>query len=166
MSDKELETKYRLSPKHLSSILKKLVTCGAVSHGEIYELSSVYREKADGFTPRSQLRVDLMAYVPIHDMESSDTGILRDFSEDGLRVAGIEASVGEIRRFLLPVDMFMNVDPIVVLAECRWTATKGTFRLFEECGFQMRGLSDSNREVLRQFKRLLVLNESGTWQLA
>jgi Mor family transcriptional regulator len=42
MSAWELQVRYKLSGKSLQAILKKLVERNAISHSELYELSSFY----------------------------------------------------------------------------------------------------------------------------
>ena len=52
--------------------------------------------------------------VPIYDMGSGAIGVLRDISETGLRVAGIESRVGQAKAFQIPIDMFMQADPLLL----------------------------------------------------
>ena len=43
----ELQVKYKLSAKSLQAIFEKLVERQAISHSELYELSSFYRDRVD-----------------------------------------------------------------------------------------------------------------------
>ena len=53
MGDSELQVKYKLSTKALQSIFKQLVACKAISHSELYEISSFYRDRIDHIRGRS-----------------------------------------------------------------------------------------------------------------
>ena len=97
-------------------------------------------------------------------MEASATGILRDISEKGLRVAGIESSVGQVKTLQIPIDMFMQTDPLLIIAECKWVETKGKNKRYPVAGFEIMDLSERDRKVLRDFMGLLVLGESGEWK--
>ena len=83
MADSELQVKYNLSEKALQTILKKLVACKAISHSELYEISSCYRDRVDRITGRRYPRADLAVRVPIYDIGFGAIGILRDISETG-----------------------------------------------------------------------------------
>ena len=67
-------------------------------------------------------------HVPIYDIGSGAIGVLRDISETGLRVAGIESKVGQVKTFQIPIDMFMQADPLLIIAECKWVEIKGKTR--------------------------------------
>jgi hypothetical protein len=164
MTDSELQIKYGLSANDLCTIFEKLVTHNAISHSELCEISLSYKETTDLTRERKYRRVVLNLPVPIYDMEASATGILRDISENGLRVAGIEARVGQSKRFQIPIDTFMQVDPLLIVAECKWVQTKGKSRRFPVAGFQILDLSQTDRTNLRNFLKFLVLSKSNEWE--
>jgi len=159
MGDEELQAKYELSSKSLQSILEKLVAYKAISHSELYERSSLYKGTTDLTRVRKYRRVDLNIPVEIYDVNASATGILRDISEKGLRVAGIESSVGQLKTLQIPIDMFMQTDPLLVIAECKWVETKGKTKQHPVAGFEIMDLSDRDRKSIRDFMGLLVLGE-------
>ena len=97
-------------------------------------------------------------------MEASATGILRDISEKGLRVAGIGANVGQAKTFQIPIDMFMQTDPLLIVAECKWVEIKGKTKRHPVAGFEIMDLSDRDRKSIKDFMGLLVLGESGEWK--
>jgi PilZ domain len=164
MGDEELQAKYELSSKALQSILEKLVAYNAISHSELYERSSLYKGTTDLTRVRKYRRVDLNIPVAIHDVDASTTGILRDISEKGLRVAGIESRVGQIKTLQIPIDVFIQTDPLRVVAECKWVETKGKTKGHSVAGFEIMDLSDKERKSIRDFMGLLVLGESGEWK--
>jgi PilZ domain len=159
-----LQAKYQLSGKGLQSIFEKLVARDAISHSELCERSSLYKGTTDLARVRRFRRVDLNVPVAIYDVNASSTGILRDISEKGLRVAGIESSVGQVKTLQIPIDMFMKADPLLVIAECKWIETKGKTKRYPVAGFEIMDLSERDRKTLRDFMGVLVLGESGEWK--
>ncbi|MGO9568168.1 MAG: PilZ domain-containing protein, partial [Desulfomonilaceae bacterium] len=155
MADWELQVKYKLSSQALETIFKRLVARNAISHAELYECSPFYKERTDGIKPRAHCRADLPLYVPVRDTESSKTGVLRDISEKGLRVAGIEVSVGRVKTFEVPVDLFVHAPPLLVKAECKWVEAKGKITPYAVAGFEVIGLSEGDSKLLSEFTRLL-----------
>jgi PilZ domain len=164
MADSELLVKHKLSAKSLQTVFKKLVASKVVSRTELYERSALFREKIDLVKARAHPRADLAVRVPIYDMGSGATGVLRDISETGLRVAGIESSVGQAKTFQVPLDMFIQAEPLLIIAECRWVEIKGRHRRYPVAGFAIMDLPETDREVLRDFITFLLLSESGEWQ--
>jgi hypothetical protein len=165
-SDWDLRVKYKLSCNSLQTVFEKLVAYGAISHSELCNRSPVYKETTERKWSRKDRRVDLNipVPVPIYDMETLSAGLLRDVSEIGLRVAGIESSVGQVKTFQIPVNVFMQTDPVFMVAECKWVELRGKNKELFVAGFEIIDLSDKDRKALRQFMGLLVLDESGEWR--
>jgi hypothetical protein len=163
MADSELQVKYNFSEKALQTILKKLVACKAISHSELYEISLSYRDRVDRITGRRYPRADLAVRVPIYDIGSGAIGVLRDISETGLRVAGIESSVGQAKTFQIPIDMFMPAEPLLIVAECKWVEIKGGYKKYPVAGFEIIDLPERDRNTLQNFISVLLLSESGHW---
>ncbi len=163
MTDLDLQRKYRLSSSALRTIFQKMVAHNAISPSELCEISPFYKETTNLTEVRKYRRVLLNLALPIYDIEDSSSGILRDISENGLRVAGIAASVGQVKTFQIPIDIFMQVDPLLIIAKCKWTKTKGKTKEYVVGGFEILDLSQSDGNTLRNFIKFLVLNESGEW---
>jgi hypothetical protein len=160
----ELQVKYKLSAKSLQAIFKKLVERNAISHSELYELSSFYKERIDRRRERAYPRAELGVYVPIYDIGSGAMGVLRDISETGLRVAGIASSMGQATTFQIPIDMFIHAERLLIIAECKWVEIKGKRRKYPVAGFEIMDLPETDREVLRNFMTFLLLSDSGEWE--
>src|SRR5208283_4920171 len=160
----ELQVKYKLSAKSLQAIFKKLVERNAISHSELYEISPFYRARIDRINGREHPRADLAVYVPIYDLGSGAIGVLRDISETGLRVAGIESSVGQAKTFQNPIDMFMQAEPLLIIAECKWVELKERKQKYFVAGFEIIDLPAIDRNTLQNFMSVLLLSESGQWQ--
>ena len=164
MKNRALMEKYRLSEKGLQSVVKKLVTLKAISHSELYERSKSSRERIDHIRKRKSPRAKLTIRVPIYEFESGDKGILRDISEKGMRVAGIEARVGQAKTFQIPVDMYVESDPLLVLAECKWVELRQGGKEYFVAGFEITDVTESDSEKLQNFIGWLLFSESGHWQ--
>ena len=155
MADWELQVKYKLSTQALQTIFKKLVERRAISHAELYESSPLYRERIDCIKPREHCRTDIWFYVPVCDVNDSMIGVLRDISQNGLRVAGIDVSVGEVKAFQIPVDIFRGRAPIRMTAQCKWVETKGRVKQYTVAGFEIIGLSDDDSQILSVWTNVL-----------
>ena len=164
MADSELQVKYKLSTKSLLTVFKQLVACKAISHSALYEISLSYRDRVDRITGRRHPRADLAVQVPIYDIGSGALGVLRAISETGLRVAGIESSVGQAKTFQIPIDMFMEAEPLLIIAECKWVELKERKKKYFVAGFEIVDLPERDSKVLRDFIQFLLLSESGEWQ--
>ncbi len=160
----ELQVKYKLSAHSLQAIFKKLVGRGAISHSELYEISSFYRARIDRIRGRAYPRADLAVYVPIYDIGSGAVGVLRDISETGLRVAGITSNVGKATTFQIPLDMFMQANPLLIIAKCKWVEIKGIHKKYPVAGFEIIDLRERDSQILRNFIKFLLLSESGEWE--
>jgi hypothetical protein len=164
MTDWELQMKYGLSGNGLCRVYEKLVESGAMSHSELSEWSPLYTLRTCYEESRSHRRAYLVTRVPIYDLGTGSSGILRDISVRGMRVAGLDASVGHARKFQIPTDMFLQGDPLLIVAECKWVDTRGKGRRFPVAGFEIMDLSQSDRMTLRNFFNFLVLRESDQWK--
>ncbi len=164
MTDPELQMKYALSANSLCKIFEKLVDRGAVSHSELSEWSELYCLRTGYKESRTFPRADLAVNVPIYDLATGSQGILRDISEKGLRVAGINAWVGRAGTFQVPLDMFMQAEPLLIVAECKWAKTRRKMKEYVVAGFEIIDLSPKDRNALRNFISVVLLSESGHWK--
>lgn len=161
MTDLELQLKYGLSTHGLCNIYEKLVNSEAVSHSELSACSRLYRIRSDYRDVRSYPRADVVVRLPIYDLGTGSVGLLRDISEKGLRVAGIEVGVGQIKTFQIPLDIFMQADPLLIFAECKWTKTRRKRQEYVVAGFEIIDLSANDSDTLQDFMSVLLLSESG-----
>lgn len=164
MNDEYLMEKYGLPPRGLRALFKKLLEAQLIGHSELYKTSALYREKMDQIKKRRSPRADLSVPLAVYDVTLSSFGVVRDISETGLCVAGIPSEVGEVKTFQLPVDNFMNADPLLLIAECRWVEEKGEKAKYFVAGFELLDLSDADRTALKKVMDFLLLSNSGAWQ--
>ncbi len=163
LSETELMAKHGLSLKGLQRLFKALVHAKIVTPEDLYERFASYRQRIDQLKQRQARRVSLSVRLPVYDVSSARYGILRDISETGLRVAGIEYEVGDVTTLQLPIDSFMNADPLLVIAKCRWVSEEGNKIKYFVAGFELMDLSSTDRKILNEFINLLTLSDSGQW---
>jgi hypothetical protein len=166
MNEAELTAKHGLSLKGLQRLFHELLHAQMVTHQYLYKRFPSYQERADQLKQRRARRVGLSVRLPACDLGSANFGIVRDISETGLRVAGIKYQVGDVATFQLPIDVFMNTEPLLVIAKCRWVSEKGNVNKYFVAGFELMDLSPADRKMLKEFINLLLLNKSGEWQTA
>jgi hypothetical protein len=164
MGDGAIMAKYGLSPKGIERLFKKLLKSKLITPAELYTMSSLYKIKIDTLKNRRHPRADLAVRIPIYDISSSSVGLLRDVSETGLRVAGITAEPGNVKTFQIPVDMYIEADPLLVIAQCKWAMIKGNNRKYFVAGFELQDVSDHDAGILRDFIEFLLFSKSGEWQ--
>jgi hypothetical protein len=80
-----------------------------------------------------------------------------DLSENGVKVAGIDSYVGELRRFSIQVRWLENeIIESQFVAECRWKQTQqndGT----SLAGFRITDISSKDRLQLQDIMQLVAL---------
>jgi hypothetical protein len=155
ISEAELRTKYRLSANGVERLFNLLVANGTVDQSELFQKYPFYERKHSHVERRWEPRVSLKGKVYIYDVLRSCSGTLRDISEKGFRVAGINCSVGESKSLLIDLQPFIQADPLLVVARCRWSETRGHSRKYITAGFEIMEISDGDAEVLRSLIELL-----------
>lgn len=156
-TDTELMEKYGLSAKGLESAFSKLVSSGIMTVGE------VYGERRSGQDtviiddvrelPRHYLSVTLPIYEPSHPERN---GRIRDVTEKGVGITGIQARIGEVKSFVIGCRPFLDVDNIWLEAECVWMKA-GKKSEDWHGGFQVTKISLKDLKNLRELIQLLSL---------
>lgn len=162
MSDPELMERYQLSLEGLRQIFNELVEAKVVSAQELYGRSDAKPvAEEEQVLLRRSVRIRMELPLRIYEIEYSTIkkeGRVRDISDMGVGVRGIEATPGDTKTFLVVADKSLQVDPIVFQAECRWVRREGSERE-HIVGFEIRNIPDSSAEGLRkligQLKTLL-----------
>jgi len=160
LSESELRLKYRLSLREMDEVFGKLVDAEFITKIELFSRYPAYKGRIDVNRQRQGFRVDLTIPLSIIDLKSKLTGIVRDISRHGFRTAGIEAEVGETGAFRIPVDIFLNSDPLVFSADCAWVDIRGSNRKYTVAGFRLKTISDADAQVLENLVHLLVFDGS------
>ncbi len=163
MGDFELKNKYRLSDESLERLMEELVERKAVGHWELYENSALYRKLVDRLAPRESQRIRVLRPIYVYHDERSQKGIVRDVSDNGIRVVGIKAAVGQTITLRLPPEgVGKTTEPIEFTAECRWSKILGKHKKYVMCGFEITGISHEARISVEELTRLLVAEIRGS----
>jgi hypothetical protein len=167
MGDAGLKEKYKLSSRGLVRLLERLVDSKLMSHSELSEMSGAYRNKVGRIYGRSHVRAYITVPIPVYDigsLGSSATGLLRDISLEGFRLAGIESNVGDVKTFQVPTDMFMNAEPLLLIGECSWATTRAGNRDYWVTGYRMETVTEADAEAITKFINFLLFTDSGQWK--
>jgi hypothetical protein len=159
MADHELMAKYGLSVKGLHRAFEKLVDLKALTRGD---LENRFPSAADSIyfeSMRELPRHYVVIPIPIHELgPPQKSGMLRDITEKGVGVVGIEAKVGETKVFAIYPNEFVTVSPFSFKAICRWTEGKAPGDSVG--GFAITEISEDALEKLRQLIGELTFGES------
>jgi len=161
MIDSELMAKYNLSGKGLRKVCEKLVDMGAIEPSEFYPASTDTQPTAEPMgqdtaiveQTRGLRRLRLAVPVPVYSDDPPVQGVVRDITEKGVGVKGIDARMNETRRFVIRPDRLIRGNPIIFTATCRWIHREGPGDFLS--GFEITEISDESLNDLREFVRLL-----------
>jgi hypothetical protein len=162
MGDHELMEKYQLSVKGLKRLMQKLVEVKAIGHGELYEKSLSYRKLADRLDSRGSPRTRVRRPIQARHNETSQKGFVRDISENGVRVAGINATVGDVMTLRLPLRELEATQPIEFEVVCRWSKIQGKRKEYVMCGFEITDISETARASFGELITLLQAEGRGS----
>jgi hypothetical protein len=88
-------------------------------------------------------------------------GRIRDLSEVGVGVRGLEAQVGELKSLLVVPDEFLEVGPFSFEAKCRWSKMGGQGK-FCSAGFEITDIEEDSLIQLQELLQLMTFSFSGT----
>jgi hypothetical protein len=151
MNVSALMTKYQLNWKGLRIAFQKIVEADAMSREELTNLKSLHDVSAEGL--RQFLRKPMKFPVKIFDGgDPFKTGLVKDISEKGLCVKGIEAQLGEMKSFIIRRGVFGESSTIVFQARCRWVKQSKVSGKTQLAGFEIIDISSLDS---RQLSRLI-----------
>ncbi len=156
----DLQGKYDITPRGLEKLFKRLVAEKHIGKMPLIKRYPKYEAKLVHIRARRNPRSRLEFALPAYDLSSQTSGLVRDVSESGLRVAGMRCKVGELKSLQIQWDRFMNVDPLLLLARCRWRKTRGKKRRYVTGGFEIKVLPKGGKVLLKKLVDLLALNPS------
>lgn len=155
VKDTELMEKYRLSSKALHMLFNKLLELKALSRDDLFGYDAPTTRDSMAVSVREFDRYELDFELNVFDAFRPEVkGTVRDITEQGLGVEGLDASVGEVKTFLISPDEFLDISPFVFKAECRWHRDQD----LEEstvAGFKIIDISSDNLAAMRKLLGLL-----------
>jgi uncharacterized protein (DUF433 family) len=156
MSNADIMEKYKLSEEMLRQVSKKLLDA-RMTRSAAEEPETVIEERSDFLATGEFVRQEVDLDVPIYEAgRPENQGVVRDISEEGVGVAGIEAAVGDLKTLVILGDEFGEFSSLEFQAYCRWSyadAADGTWLT----GFAISKISKNDLEQLQKLVRLVRL---------
>lgn len=157
MTELEIMAKYGLSSRGLQSTFWKLVRSGALTWDD---LLSIYPNMEDSVTlqrTRNSVRSYPILGIRVYEEGNSENrGKIKDLSEKGFGVIGIVAAVGERKTLVLVPDELFEIEPLSVVAECRWFKSNGQGGL-SSAGFEMLDVDTKISASIQELVQLMTL---------
>jgi PAS domain S-box-containing protein len=121
MTDSELMEKYKLSVKGLQSLFQESLYSGVLRISDFEDRWSSYAHAVEMEDDRGAARISTDILIPVCEHQHPEKrGTILDITDKGLRVKGINTTVGEIKILEIPQDELVMMDRIVFQATCRW----------------------------------------------
>jgi len=159
MTDVALREKYRLTPTGLETVFRKLLEAGLIVPEDLQRRPQVGTDRVPEESVRIFDRKKLDLPLTIYERDNPDVrGVILDMSERGVGVRGLEASVGDVKTFVIAADEFFEVDPTEFEAVCRWVGGEGASgEPFG--GYEVTDPSETGLKDLLDLMRALSLDE-------
>jgi uncharacterized protein (DUF433 family) len=150
MTDSKLMEKYGLSADGFQMVLQMLIETNAITLQELYDTVPSAHDTVSLKNMRELPRQYLAVAVDIYESKRPEIrGTLSNVTEKGMAITGIAAQVGEFRTFVIPAEDFIEADPILLEAQCRWgTKEKSTGESL--AGFEITKISEKGLDDLRR----------------
>lgn len=153
MTNHDLLAKYGIESEQLTLVFSKLIDAKVMTHEELAFRFPSSRRMIESVQIRQLSRTYLPEMLRIYDLDdlASELGV-KDLSEKGLHVVGMNTSVGEKASFLVQAMEFEDIDPFTFDAQCRWTRTEGdgTKASVRHAGFEITEIDDQAQEQLKK----------------
>ncbi len=154
MTVSQLMDKYRFSLKILRFVFRRLLNAGAITKDELAAQTALYKDSAELKGVRKWIRKTTVFPVRIYDSGNPfATGFVRDISEKGVCVEGIEAAVGEIKNFIVRSGAFGEGHTLVFEGKCRWVNPEQSPGKKWLAGFEITSISNLDSGELRKLVR-------------
>jgi hypothetical protein len=136
----DIMAKYRLTIKGLRAAFQQLVQSSAMSNSELDQLKSLRDASIKGL--RQLPRYPMKSPIKIFDGgDPFKGGVVKDISEKGVCIQGIEAQIGELKNFIIRLGYLGAGGTIVFEARCRWVKKGKTSGKTELAGFEITDIS-------------------------
>jgi hypothetical protein len=150
VTSSELMTKYSLVPRELDGILVQLKRA-MVNPSDIYGRTSPNQAGEAVERIRSLHRNKVPLPVPIYEVTDPQIrGVIRDISEKGVGVQGLETKVDEVKTLVVLANEFFSINPFKLEAKCRWINPTGGAG-GNLAGFEITNISGRSLEGLKKF---------------
>jgi hypothetical protein len=152
-----LMDKYRLSLQQLQNIFLRLLDAREVNRSDLEPLLSIPHVRLDVGKRRESFRNCAFVKLPLFDLDNLLVdGTIVDISENGFQSAGISATLGDTKKFLIEPEYFADVFPFVLQARCRWVATRDEGQCV--AGFEITDISEQGLIEIRKISSILTIH--------
>jgi Mor family transcriptional regulator len=155
MNSSELRKKYGLTDETLRQVVKKLLAAeGKRSAADGPE--TLIEEPAEFLATSEFVRHEVDFDLPVYEADRPDVfGMVRDVSEGGMSVAGIEARQGDIKTLVVLGDELGQVSSFEFEGCCRWAFVDS---VDGAClaGFAIEKISRTDAQELQKLVRLIT----------
>ncbi|HMK36458.1 MAG TPA: PilZ domain-containing protein [Desulfomonilaceae bacterium] len=148
----QLINKYRLSTKNMRLLFRKLLEVNALNKTELDDRPSLYQCSVQASIRRIRRRRITFPLRIFDGGNPFETGFIRDLSENGLCIEGIDAGVGDVKNFIIRPGNIHSGLPLVLEATCQWVTYQETGRnkkIF--AGFEITHISAPDAKELQKF---------------
>lgn len=150
MTDSELMQKYGLSPEGLGFAFQALTNTNVLAVEELYHPSPSQQDTVFVENMVELPRHHLAMAVEVYESTRPDIrGMLSNVTDKEIAVAGMAARIGETKTFVIPAEDFIEADPVVLDARCRW-AEKERDTGEWLAGFEITAISKTCLDNLRR----------------
>jgi hypothetical protein len=148
LTDQELTEKFRLTPRGLQIVFRKLFTLKLLDRSEFHHRLSASDVPEDNEIVRRFDRMEILLPLDIQDVDDPKTaGVLSNLTAQGVGTIGIIAQVGEGKHFKVLTDEYFQLAPFRFAARCRWAMTdEETGDLL--AGFEITSISEREKAKL------------------
>jgi hypothetical protein len=150
----ELMKKYRISSRGLRRIFRKIREADAMDEVEFASRPNLYVGVSDLRDLRRTTRKRM--YDPVWLYDGGDPfkrGRLRDISDTGICIEGIEAHVGERKTFIVRLGPSGRNSSFVFEGECRWFRKEKQPKETIVAGFEIISITSMDRRVFQSLFR-------------
>jgi uncharacterized protein (DUF433 family) len=156
MTGPELMKKYRLTQEMLRKVSRKLLEAEG-ARSATHEPDTLIAEPTNLVSTREFVRHELNFDIPVYESTRPDIhGVVRDVSEEGMSVAGIEASVGDAKTLVVLGDEFGDFSSFEFQGCCRWyvaDSVEGTCL----AGFAIERISENDSQELKKLIHVVLV---------
>jgi hypothetical protein len=150
----ELRQKYRLTSDELRRLLDKLLHSRLLNQRELDRWSTLNHEITVIRGVRQDARLTIDFPLRVQDCDHPyKQGIVRDLSQRGIGVLGINARVGDTRTLVVRLNGIADCSSVKFEAKCRWVVQMEAEG--QECiaGFEITGIDSAALKELRKVLR-------------
>jgi len=163
MEHSKLTEKYQLSQSALQKLCQTLLREGLLGPCETNGLEQPLSEGESVRHERRKVsrRCPSLQIVVSDRSNEGFRGTVKDITEKGLAVRGIEAEVGELKTLAILGDEMGVIDPFELKAECRWVGNEGAEGQWM-AGYQITAIDDQDLRRLQELIDFLDLGWKAT----